>query len=168
MGPDHSRRGITSVLALAGLAMVVSRFHILVVTLVILAVIAWFFWPRRQNPEIASLRASLEISRADITDVLDAYDTLLHGTSADAIADRTLYYAALTEPDSTDPAIEEFFLRAASARRFVARIDAYLADANVSKASLERLLTITDERAAELAISWADARRSAKRLGPGR
>ncbi|WP_257181817.1 hypothetical protein [Corynebacterium cystitidis] len=168
MEPDFSRRGLAGVIALAGLVLVVSRFHIIAVTLVVIGVTAWFFWPRRDNPEIASLRTSLAIARADITDVLEAYDTLLHGTDTDSIANRTLYYAALAEPHSSDPAIEEFQLRVASARRFVTRIDAHLSDPSLSKASLERLLAVTDERAAELSMAWADAKRSARRLGPGR
>lgn len=167
MGPGDNRRGLTSIIALAALVLVISRFNLAITVMVIIAVAIWFFWPRRDTPEVASLRTSLAISRADITDILDAYDTFLHGTDTESIADRTLYYPALAQPNADEPAIEEFQLRASSARRFVSRIDAHLSDPSLTRATLERLLAVTDERAAELAMSWHDARRAARRLGPG-
>lgn len=134
-----------------------------------LIAIAYFGVLRRPNhadPELRSMRASLEISRDDINDIVAEYDNFLHGTSTDAVAERTLYYPALVDENTTESQIVEFKLRVSAARRFTSRLDSHLADPSLSKESLNKLISVADERAAELALSWADARKTAKRLGP--
>ncbi|WIM66790.1 hypothetical protein QP027_06520 [Corynebacterium breve] len=146
-----------------------SRFGLLgLIASLLIATITFFLTlPQGNDPEIASLRASLTIARDDVADIIQAYDTLLLGTTTEAIADRTLHFPALAEQSSTVPAIEEFQLRVAAARRFVSRLDYHIEDPSLDRASLEKLIAVTDERAAELSLAWADARRAAKRLGPG-
>ncbi|MHA2789165.1 hypothetical protein ACXZ66_08495 [Corynebacterium sp. S7] len=136
---------------------------------VIIGIVTLYFARRSavtSDPELNSLRASLAITRDDLNDVIGEYDNLLHGTSTEAIADRTLYYPALAADYSNDPTIEDFKLRVKSARRFSSRLDTHLSDPMLNRETLERLLTISDERVAELTASWDDARRVAKRLGP--
>ncbi|WP_293831198.1 hypothetical protein [uncultured Corynebacterium sp.] len=118
------------------------------------------------DPEVLAIRSSLQYARDDIAEVLDAYEQLQHGASASDIADRTLHYPALANPDNSVPQVNEFLLRASSARRFLERIDGYLESTSTDKAQLERILTVADERAFELQESWDDARRAAKEIGP--
>lgn len=166
--PNDLVRAISMALLVVVALLLIVRFPL--IGILIVALVALGMWASlrtsTRNPEISSLRSSLQIAWDDIADLLADYDDLLTGTSTEAIADRTLYYPALTEQGSTQPEIEEFQLRAHAARRFVARLDAHLADPALDKTTLERLLSVTDQRAAELAVSWADARRAARRLGP--
>lgn len=118
------------------------------------------------DPEVLAIRSSLQYARDDIAEVLDAYELLQHGASASDIADRTLHYPALANPDNSVPQVNEFLLRASSARRFLERIDGYLESTSTDKAQLERILTVADERAFELQEAWDDARRAAKDIGP--
>ena len=118
------------------------------------------------NPEVASLKASLRIARDDMAEILQNYEDLQHGTSTQAVADRTLNYPALANGDVSHHAISEFLLRSSSARRFIARIDGYLESPDIDRYQLERLITVADERALELAESWDDARRAARQIGP--
>ncbi|AWB84174.1 hypothetical protein [Corynebacterium liangguodongii] len=119
------------------------------------------------SPEVASLRASLAISRDDIAETLSLFDDLLTGTSTDAIAARTLYFPALADMGTTDPVIQDFHLRAEAARRFIARVDTLLASPDLDRPQLERLVAVADERALSLVASWQDARRVAREIGPG-
>ncbi|WP_018297969.1 hypothetical protein [Corynebacterium lubricantis] len=169
-----TRGDIVKVLAFTLAIMVavlfIARFGVAGIAIAVVIGIGAIYIARRSagssDPEITGLRASLAITRDDINDVIDEYDTFLHGSSTEAIADRTLHYPALAEDNSEEPAIVDFKLRVSAARRFSSRIDAHLADPTLSKEALERLLAVSDERVAELALSWADARRAAKRLGP--
>lgn len=133
-----------------------------------LLVIGVMFLSRRyrESPEIASMKASLSFARDDICEVLDAYDHLQHGASAADVADRTLHFPALANPDNSVAEVNEFLLRASSARRFVARVDSYLESPDVDRQQLERLIVLADERAAELQDAWDDARRAAREIGP--
>ena len=88
------------------------------------------------------------------------------GTSADALADRTLNYPALANGASTNAAIEDFHLRLGSSRRFLARVDAHLANNDLDRHALERMISIADQRAADLAEAWTAARKAARELGP--
>lgn len=160
--------------ALAG-ALVLAAAVVLILTLklpglllsVLLGVCVVVFARQHQsNPEIAALRSSLKLIRDDIAEVLDAYDQLLHGATAADIADRTLHFPALANPDMSVPAINEFLLRASSARRFLARVDSYLESSTTDRMQLEKIITVADERAFELQSAWDDARRAAKNIGP--
>ena len=117
-------------------------------------------------PEVVALRDSLAIARDDIAETLSLYDDLRTGMSAEAIADRTLYFPALADRGTTHPAIQDFHLRADAARRFIQRVDALLASNELDRTQLERLISIADERAASLAASWQEARRAAREIGP--
>ncbi|GAB3075710.1 hypothetical protein [Corynebacterium aquatimens] len=119
------------------------------------------------NPELEALRASLRVARDDIAQIIDEFDEMAHGSSTDAIADRTLTYPQLVSNTSNVPEIEDFHLRLASSRRFIHRVDAYLANDGHGRRELEKLIRVADQRATELSQSWTDARRVAKRLGPG-
>ncbi len=119
------------------------------------------------DPEASALSASLRIVRDDIEDILARYDDFLHGAGPDAIAERTLHFPALADPGATHPVIQDFQLRAAAARRFIARVDARLAAGDLDRAQLERLISIADERAFALDSSWREARRAARELGTG-
>lgn len=161
-------------IAIAG-ALVLAAVVILVVFLKVpgailsaLLVAVVFLVGRRYqaNPEIEAMRASLGYARDDICEILDAYDQLQNGASAADIADRTLHFPALANPDNSVTEVNEFLLRASSARRFLARLDAYMEDPNVDRAQLGRLITIADQRASELEISWDSARRAAREIGP--
>lgn len=134
----------------------------------VLLVIGAFLFSRRLqvDPEIAAMRSSLIFARDDMIEVLDAYEQMQNGASAADIADRTLYYPALANPDNSVPQVNEFLLRASSARRFIERVDGYLESPSTDKAQLERILTVADERAFELQAAWDDARRAAKEIGP--
>lgn len=160
--------------ALAG-ALVLAAAVVLILTLklpgVLLSVllgtcVVIFSRGHRTNPEIAALRRSLQFARDDIAEVLDAYDQLLHGPTAADIADRTLHFPALANPDMSVPAINEFLLRASSARRFLSRVDSYLESSTTDRLQLEKIISIADERALELQTAWDDARRAAREIGP--
>ncbi|WP_066524913.1 hypothetical protein [Corynebacterium bouchesdurhonense] len=155
------------VLAAVVLLVVLLRVPGLILSLILVAAVLMFERRHQTNPEVAAMEASLRLTRDDICEVLDAYDQLQNGASAADIADRTLHFAALANPDNTVPEVNEFILRASSARRFLARIDAHLERPDLDKAQLERLLAIADERAFELQTAWDDARRAARQLGPG-
>lgn len=118
------------------------------------------------DPEIESLRASLRVARDDIEQVLGEYDDLLQGPSTDALADRTLHYPELANPHSRLAEVQDFHLRRSSAKRFLARVDTHLLSDDLDRTSLERMLSIADQRAADLAESWTDARRAARDYGP--
>lgn len=118
------------------------------------------------SPEVESMQASLRLARDDIAEILASFDDLQHGASAAAVADRTLHFPALANPDMSVPAINEFLLRASSARRFIARVDSYLDSPVVDRPQLERLISVADQRAFELQVAWDEARRAAREIGP--
>lgn len=118
------------------------------------------------DPEVEALRSSLRVARDDIAEVVAEYEDFASGTSTDALAERTLTYRALAAPHSDIPAIEDFHLRLGSSRRFLARVDTHLLKNDLDRRALERMINIADQRALDLAQSWADARRAARRLGP--
>lgn len=133
----------------------------------IIAAVAFIsFCNSTTDPEIESLRASLRVSRDDIEQVVGEYDDLLQGASTDALAARTLHYPELANPHSRLTEVEDFHLRLSSAKRFLARVDAHLLNDDLDRTSLERMISIADQRAADLAESWTDARRAARNHGP--
>ena len=118
------------------------------------------------DPEIEALRSSLRVARDDIAAIVAEYDDFASGSGTDALAERTLTYRALAQPHSEIPAIEDFHLRLGSSRRFLSRVDTHLRNDDLDRHALERMIRIADQRALELAESWADARRAARRIGP--
>ena len=118
------------------------------------------------DPEIEALKSSLRVASDDIADVVAEYDQFATGTDANSIAERTLTYPALAQPHSDVSAIEDFHLRLSSSRRFLSRVERHLTKDDLDRRALERMITIADQRAYELAEAWADARRAARRLGP--
>ncbi|MEX3503843.1 hypothetical protein [Corynebacterium sp. LK2510] len=170
---DSSGRDLSRAL---GAGLLIAAAIVLVITLrvpgIVVAVLlaaGVFALLRRYNsdPELASLTASLEIARDDIADILAQFDDLEAGLGTDALAQRTLYMPALTDPYTTHPDIQEFRALASSARRFVSRIDARISEGTMSRAQLERLIAVADERAQALDSAWNNAKRAARELGPG-
>ena len=132
-----------------------------------LAAVAFVAYRKRTvDPEVESLKSSLRVARDDIAQVVAEYEDFKSGASPDALAERTLTYRALATPHSDIPAIEDFHLRLGSSRRFLSRVDTHLRNDDLDRHALERMINIADQRAMELADSWADARRAARRLGP--
>lgn len=161
-------RALIGALVLAAVVLLVFTLKLPGLMLSALLIIGAILLVRRVqiDPEVLAIRSSLQYARDDIAEVLDAYELLQHGASASDIADRTLHYPALANPDNSVPQVNEFLLRASSARRFLERIDGYLETTSTDKAQLERILTVADERAFELQEAWDDARRAAKDIGP--
>lgn len=161
-------RALIGALVLAAVVLLVFTLKLPGLMLSALLIIGAILLGRRVqiDPEVLAIRSSLQYARDDIAEVLDAYELLQHGASASDIADRTLHYPALANPDNSVPQVNEFLLRASSARRFLERIDGYLESTSTDKAQLERILTVADERAFELQEAWDDARRAAKEIGP--
>lgn len=161
-------RALIGALVLAAVVLLVFTLKLPGLLLSALLIIGAILLVRRVqiDPEVMAIRSSLQYARDDIAEVLDAYEQLQHGAAASDIADRTLHYPALANPDNSVPQVNEFLLRASSARRFLERIDGYLESTSTDKAQLERILTVADERAFELQEAWDDARRAAKEIGP--
>lgn len=161
-------RALIGALVLAAVVLLVFTLKLPGLLLSALLIIGAILLVRRVqiDPEVLAIRSSLQYARDDIAEVLDAYEQLQHGATASDIADRTLHYPALANPDNSVPQVNEFLLRASSARRFLKRIDGYLESTSADKAQLERILTVADERAFELQEAWDDARRAAKEIGP--
>lgn len=167
--PDKDlSRALLGAFVLAACVVLVLSLKLPGLLLSALLIVGAILFARRMqvDPEVLAIRSSLQYARDDIAEVLDAYEQLQHGASASDIADRTLHYPALANPDNSVPQVNEFLLRASSARRFLERIDGYLESTSTDKAQLERILTVADERAFELQESWDDARRAAKEIGP--
>lgn len=167
--PDKDlSRALLGAFVLAACVVLVLSLKLPGLLLSALLIVGAILFARRMqvDPEVIAIRSSLQYARDDIAEVLDAYEQLQHGASASDIADRTLHYPALANPDNSVPQVNEFLLRASSARRFLERIDGYLESTSTDKAQLERILTVADERAFELQESWDDARRAAKEIGP--
>ena len=161
-------RALIGALVLAAVVLLVFTLKLPGLMLSALLIIGAILLVRRVqiDPEVLAIRSSLQYARDDIAEVLDAYELLQHGASASDIADRTLHYPALANPDNSVPQVNEFLLRASSARRFLERIDGYLESTSTDKAQLERILTVADERAFELQEAWDDARRADVFRGP--
>jgi len=161
-------RALIGALVLAAVVLLVFTLKLPGLLLSALLIIGAILLVRRVqiDPEVMAIRSSLQYARDDIAEVLDAYEQLQHGATASDIADRTLHYPALANPDNSVPQVNEFLLRASSARRFLERIDGYLESTSTDKAQLERILTVADERAFELQEAWDDARQAAKEIGP--
>lgn len=134
-----------------------------VLSIGIAAVLYWALKLRTSAPEAYSLHCSIELSRADITDVIEAFERFRDSGDSEAIADRTLHRPELNNPNSKDSDIECFYFQLATAQRFLERLELHLASASTTE-ELESLLAITDKRALELKQSWIAARRAALRF----
>lgn len=121
--------------------------------------------PGAAGREAAALTNSVRLSAEDIRDVLEAFEKFRTSQDADALADRTFNRPALADPDTSDPEIQRFHYQCHGARRFLNRLEARLADPDMTVRDLERLLAVTDRRAVELEESWLTARRAARRTG---
>lgn len=118
------------------------------------------------SSENTALRTSISLSAEDIRDTLSAFVDFETSMEADAIADRTLHRPALLDLDGNDPDIEAFHYQVASAKRYLKRLPARMANPMLDTNSLEQLLSVTDQRAASLQEAWLNARRAALKLGP--
>lgn len=121
---------------------------------------------RPDATEHRTLRSSIRLSAEDVSDIIAEYDMLAHSDCAEAIADRTLHRPALYDVYCDDPDIEAFHFQCDSARRYLDRLQLRLDAPDLEIPDLERLLTVTDDRAVELREAWLAARRAAFRLGP--
>lgn len=137
-----------------------------VIISILLASAVWLMSSARpEASEHAALRTSIELSAEDISDVIAEFKNFETSPDPDALADRTLHRPALLDLDTNDPDIEAFHYQYASALRYLKRLPARLANPMLSTSQLEHLLTITDQRAADLKESWLTARRAAQKLG---
>ncbi len=133
----------------------------------LLAAAMWLMASARPDAsEHAALRSSIELSAEDIRDVMAEFERFETSMEPEVLADRTLHRPALLDLDTADEDIEAFHYNYSCAARFVRRLPARLANPMMSTSQLEHLLSITDQRAAELKESWLAARRAAQRLGP--
>lgn len=171
---DKPRRPVPSEVRWPLVVIVVSCLVILVwfkwqgllLILPILTIAAFVLSKRPDSTEVLALRSSIALSSEDIEDVLAEFDHFSTGTETDSLADRTLFRPALLDPDNDDPDIQAFHHHQATARRFISRLDARLANPSLEVGQLETLLHVTDQRALEIKESWLLARLAAKRLGP--
>lgn len=139
-----------------------------VVLVAVAAVVVLLYLTRSaQEPETASLRGSVRLSAEALTAVLEEYDQFAASPDADHLADRTLYRPALLDPGCRDPDIAAFHHHRNASARFLRRIEGHLQNPNLSVRELESLLQTADERSRQLEQAWWDARRAARRLGPG-
>lgn len=146
--------------------LVMFRLQGLILLVPILLVALMVLRYRPDATEVTALRSSISLSAEDLRDVLDEFDRFSDDADADALADRTLHRPALLDQDCSDPEIEEFHYQQATARRFLNRLEARLANPDLEIGQLETLLSVTDQRVLELRESWLTARQAAKRLGP--
>lgn len=135
---------------------------VLAILISALAYLAIRFQPN--SAEATALQSSILLSLEDIDAVLDEFHKFLYSSEADYVADRTLQRPALTEANSTDPDIEQFWLLAKSSKNFTKKIRLRLRRP-LQVAQLEQLLTLTDARVEELQAAWSAARRAALRRG---
>lgn len=167
-GPGPSRHRWVLAATVAACLLVLAWFRlqgvILLVPILLVAIMMLRYRP--DATEVTALRSSIRLSAEDIVDVLEEYNQFTGDPDADALADRTLHRPALLDHDCTDPDIEDFHYQQATARRFLNRLDARLANPDLEIVQLETLLSVTDQRALELKESWLSARQAAKRLGP--
>lgn len=167
---DNGRRDYLTLLllvvsAVAAIAMLRTAGVVIVVIATI--VLAMYLARSSTKPETASLRGSVRLSAESLTSVLEEYDEFRSSPDADQLADRTLYRPALLDPGNRDADISAFHQHRNAADRFLQRLEGHLQNPNLSVRELESLLQTTDERARRLEQSWWDARRAARRLGPG-
>lgn len=168
-GASGSRRNrwlLAGTVAACAVVLIWFRLQGLILLLPILLVAIMVLRYRPDATEVNALRSSILLSAEDISDVLDEYNRFAGDSDAEALADRTLHRPALLDQDCAHPDIEEFHYQRSTARRFLNRLDARLANPDLEISQLEILLSVTDERALELKESWLAARQAAQRLGP--
>lgn len=166
--PEPHRQWWVLAIILAACIAVLAIFRLqgLLLIIPILAVVALVMTRRPDTSETIALRSSIMLSADDIRDVVAEFDHFTDSADTTAIADRTLTRPALLDLDCTDPDIAAFHHEYATARRFLSRLDARLANESLEVPQLESLLQVTDMRALELKETWLAARQAAQRLGP--
>lgn len=166
--PEPHRQWWVLAIILAACIAVLAIFRLqgLLLIIPILAVAALVMTRRPDTSETIALRSSIMLSADDIRDVVAEFDHFTDSADTTAIADRTLTRPALLDLDCTDPDIAAFHHEYATARRFISRLDARLANESLEVPQLESLLQVTDMRALELKETWLAARQAAQRLGP--
>ena len=166
--PEPHRQWWVLAIILAACIAVLAIFRLqgLLLIIPILAVAALVMTRRPDTSETIALRSSIMLSADDIRDVVAEFDHFTDSADTTAIADRTLTRPALLDLDCTDPDIAAFHHEYATARRFLSRLDARLANESLEVPQLESLLQVTDMRALELKETWLAARQAAQRLGP--
>ncbi|GAB3708365.1 hypothetical protein [Corynebacterium nasicanis] len=164
--PPPQRWILAFIIAACVAVLVIFRLQGLLLILPILAVALLVMSRRPDTTETLALRSSIALSAEDIRDIIAEFDQFTVGSDAETVADRTLTRPALLDLDCPDPDIAEFHHEYATARRFLARLDARLANDSLEISQLETLLTVTDVRALELKEAWLAARQAAQRLGP--
>lgn len=166
--PEPNRRLWILLIILASCVAVLGIFRLqgFLLLLPIAAVALFVVTKRPDTTETLALRSSIALSAEDIEDVIHEFDHLASGTDAEAIADRTLSRPALLDLDCADGDIAAFHHQYATARRFLGRLDARLANPDLDVSQLEALLQVTDLRALEIKETWLAARQAAQRLGP--
>ncbi len=165
-GPNHRLLILLIILSSCVVVLGIFRLQGLLLLLPIAAVALFVMTRRPDLSETLALRSSIALSAEDIEDVILEFDHFASGTDADAIADRTLSRPALLDLDCPDGDIAAFHHQYATARRFLGRLDARLANPDLDVAQLEALLQVTDLRALEIKEAWLASRRAAQRLGP--
>lgn len=168
VNPEPDRRLWVLLLVLASCVAVLGIFRLqgLLLLLPIAAVALFVVTKRPDTSETLALRSSIALSAEDIQDVIHEFDHFATGTDAESLADRTLNRPALLDLDCTDGDITAFHHQYATARRFLGRLDARLANPDLDISQLEALLQVTDLRALEIKETWLAARQAAQRLGP--
>ncbi|AKK08991.1 hypothetical protein HCH15_04285 [Corynebacterium testudinoris] len=164
--PSRFRWPLVVIIVVALFVFAWLRLQGLLLLLPILAIAALLLWKRPNSTETDSLRTSIALSADDIRDVIAEYEHFSTSPDADALADRTLHRPALADHYCDDPAIESFHHQSSTARRYLSRLEARLANRDLEVGQLENLLNVTDERALEIKNAWLEARHAAKRLGP--
>ncbi|MDO5669508.1 MAG: hypothetical protein Q4G50_05845 [Corynebacterium sp.] len=166
--PEPHRQWLVLAIILLACVAVLGIFRLqgLLLIIPILVVAAFVMTRRPDTRETTALRSSILLSADDIRDVVAEFERFADSPDTTAIADRTLARPALLDLDCTDPDIAAFHHAYATARRFLGRLDARLANESLEVPQLESLLQVTDMRALELKETWLAARQAAQRLGP--
>ncbi|MEJ4112360.1 hypothetical protein ACGE24_01635 [Corynebacterium kroppenstedtii] len=149
-------------LVAVGLVMV---FHWLGFGLLVtgMAVAAYIARSSNVPAEQEQLRRSIELSAADIKDVLGQWHEFRHGTSHEVIADRSSHPSLVDDAHADNPVFRRFHQAQSSSQLFIEDLDGVVANAR-SIHMLEHVLAATDEIANELRQSWQAARRYARDL----
>lgn len=115
------------------------------------------------SAEQEQVRQSIELSATDITAVLDQWEAFQHGTSAEAVADRSAHAALLDDSHMRNPIISRFHRARLSSELFIDDLEGVVTHARTIH-MLEHILSATDEMARELQEAWVDARQYASQL----
>ncbi|WP_318744283.1 hypothetical protein [Corynebacterium sp. SFY-M4] len=115
------------------------------------------------SAEQEQVRQSIELSAADITAVLDQWEAFQHGTSVEAVADRSVHFALLDDSHQENPIISRFHKARVSSELFIDDLEGVVTHARTIH-MLEHILSATDEMARELQEAWVGARQYASQV----